>query len=780
MALIKCKMCGGQLNIEPDSSVCECEYCGSKQTIPNTDDEKRLKLYERANRLRFDCEFDKAFGVYESIVSEFQEEAEAYWGLVLCKYGIEYVDDPASGKKIPTCHRSSFDSVMDDPNFDLVMENADSVARGIYRDEAKQIEEIRKGIIEVSSTEEPYDIFICYKETADNGDRTIDSVIAQDVYKELTAEGYRVFFSRITLEDKLGQEYEPYIFAALNSAKVMLAFGTSYEYYNAVWVKNEWSRFLKLIAEGQKKTLIPCYKDIDAYDMPKEFKHLQAQDMGKVGAVQDLIRGIEKLIGKKGTVKPAQPISGGDVYTSDVLDAKNAAQLKRGFIALEDGEWENAKAFFEEVLNYNAECAEAYLGEFLANESVKSINEYKTIKISKIKNIVEDIKKNNKGECITACEVETGLIDSVISEYSVTMHPLLSPNKIYSDFKYDRSYISFSKVVTTLANNYREELENDKLLKRVRQYGDSQILEELNETLDSILQTYDSYADIEKENDKQNEERIKSDYHIFINKVKEDVIGRYKTWDDSKPQEYEKLKDETRQIIDDNKYSTSKPKEYYAGESEIKQVINSIKLLGEYQDCIELIHNLETELDYRKGIMLFTKYKAQYDQKGSIGRYIPLYNTLDKLRKNQNVFKALDDYKDSKNYAEKWLKMIEDIETKESKYKAAIDFFNDESIIYDKFRKQYSKFEMIRGYRDSESYLTFIKNEQEKKYQQAKELLEKKNYGAAAKELKEIDGYRDSSSLYKKSEAKDKASLLGCAIFVFIVIIIIIFFVVGG
>ena len=257
MAVLKCKMCGGELTIDTGSTICECEYCGSKQTIPGTDDEKRLKLYERANRLRFECEFDKAAGVYEAIVADYQDEAEAYWGLVLCKYGIEYVDDPGTHKKIPTCHRSSFESVMDDANFELVMENSDTLARGLYREEAKRIEEIRKGILEVSSTEEPYDIFICYKETTEGGQRTIDSVIAQNVYEELTERGYRVFFSRITLEDKLGQEYEPYIFAALNSAKVMLAFGTSYEYFNAVWVKNEWGRFLQLIAAGQKKTLIP-------------------------------------------------------------------------------------------------------------------------------------------------------------------------------------------------------------------------------------------------------------------------------------------------------------------------------------------------------------------------------------------------------------------------------------------------------------------------------------------------------------------------------------------
>ena len=218
MAVIKCKMCGGDLVIEPGATVAECEYCGSRQTVPNQDNEKKLTLFARANRLRASCEFDKAAGVYESIVAEFPQEAEAYWGLVLCKYGIEYVDDPATGKKIPTCHRSSFESVLDDSNFDQAMENADVVARKVYREEAKQIEELRKGIIEVSVKEEPYDIFICYKETDDKGDRTLDSVLAQDIYDALMEKGYRVFFSRITLEDKLGQEYEPDIFAALNPA----------------------------------------------------------------------------------------------------------------------------------------------------------------------------------------------------------------------------------------------------------------------------------------------------------------------------------------------------------------------------------------------------------------------------------------------------------------------------------------------------------------------------------------------------------------------------------
>ena len=356
MAIIKCKMCGGDLVLNEGSTIATCEYCGSTQTVPSAENEKKLTLFARANRLRSACEFDKAAGIFETIVADFPEEAEAYWGLVLCRYGIEYVDDPGTGKKIPTCHRSSFDSIMEDSDFEQALENADVMARRVYREEAKQIEELRKGIIAVSNNEEPYDIFICYKETDENGERTLDSVLAQDVYEALTDKGYRVFFSRITLEDKLGQEYEPYIFAALNSAKIMLAFGTDYEYFNAVWVKNEWSRYLKLMAKDKEKHLIPCFKGIDAYDMPKEFARLQAQDLGKVGAVQDLLRGIAKLMPKQGQ----------ETIVAQTAMPNASAMVMRGQFALEDGDFVKASEYFERALDQNPQDGAAYLGKVLA------------------------------------------------------------------------------------------------------------------------------------------------------------------------------------------------------------------------------------------------------------------------------------------------------------------------------------------------------------------------------------------------------------------------------
>ena len=305
MPALRCKMCGGTMEIDAKQSVAVCQYCGTRQTLPRLDSARIAGLYERAELLRLGNDFDKAAAVYEQIVSLAPNDAEAYWSLVLCRYGIEYVEDSANHKRVPTINRVQFGSILEDADYLSALQNADEEQKSVYIAEAKAIEAIQKGYLAISEREKPFDVFICYKETDDNGRRTMDSVLANDLYHQLTQEGFKVFFSRITLEDKLGTEYEPYIFAALNSAKVMVVLGTRPEYFSAVWVRNEWSRFLALIKNGEQKVLIPAYRDMSPYDLPEEFSHLQALDMSRLGFMQDLIRGIKKILGTENVVGAA-------------------------------------------------------------------------------------------------------------------------------------------------------------------------------------------------------------------------------------------------------------------------------------------------------------------------------------------------------------------------------------------------------------------------------------------------------------------------------------------
>ena len=366
MSIFKCKMCGGNVEFEEGASVGVCDSCGTKQTLPKLDDDKKANLYDRANHFRRNNDYDKAAGIYEQILNEDNTDAEAYWSLVLCRYGIEYVEDPTSHKRIPTVNRAQFTSIYMDEDYKSALKYADGYQKVIYEQEAKAIDEIQKGILEISSKEEPFDVFICYKETDNSGRRTPDSVLANDLYHQLTQEGFKVFFARITLEDKLGTAYEPYIFAALNSSKVMVALGTKPEYFNAVWVKNEWSRYLALIKNGEKKMLIPAYKDMDPYDLPEEFSHLQAQDMGKLGFMQDLIRGIRKILNadeEKPTVVRETVVASGNANVQPLL--------KRAFMFLEDGDFKSADEYCEKVLDIDPENGHAYLGKLMAELKVK-------------------------------------------------------------------------------------------------------------------------------------------------------------------------------------------------------------------------------------------------------------------------------------------------------------------------------------------------------------------------------------------------------------------------
>lgn len=412
MAIFKCKMCGGTLEIN-NETVAICEYCGTKQTVPNSRNEVVSNLFNRANNLRLKCEFDKAEQVYEKILDINNADPEAHWGIILCKYGIEYVEDPKTYTRVPTCHRTLYEAVLTDADYVAAIENADMAQKELYVAEARTIDILQKNILSIVNNEPPFDVFICYKETDASGKRTIDSAIANDIYFELTDGGFKVFYAPITLEDKLGHEYEPYIFAALNSAKVMLVVGTKPEYFEAVWVRNEWSRFLKFTKSDRSKLLIPCYRDMDAYELPDEFAHLQAQDMSKIGFINDIVRGIKKII----ALDTADVQNNVQQNNTSVVMSTNtiAPLLKRISLFLEDDEFEKADDFCEQVLNTDPENADAYTYKLLIEFRCHTVEELSNLStsIKNSKNYSKVIRFGNDAQSSTLENAEKAIQENI-------------------------------------------------------------------------------------------------------------------------------------------------------------------------------------------------------------------------------------------------------------------------------------------------------------------------------------------------------------------------------
>ena len=74
--ILKCKMCGGDIEVNQDMTVGKCLFCGSTMTLPRIDSDKKARLFNRANEYRLNNEFDKAYNAYKAIVEEDETEEE--------------------------------------------------------------------------------------------------------------------------------------------------------------------------------------------------------------------------------------------------------------------------------------------------------------------------------------------------------------------------------------------------------------------------------------------------------------------------------------------------------------------------------------------------------------------------------------------------------------------------------------------------------------------------------------------------------------------------------
>ena len=510
MAVIKCKMCGGDMELSPEKTFGICEYCGSTMTLPKVSDEQRTAAFNRGNHFRRMGEFDKALALYERIVAEDDTDAEAHWCCALCRYGIEYVEDPVSYEWLPTCHRASFDSFLEDVDYLAALEHSDGITRRQYQKDAAKIAEVQRGILATSQNTEPYDVFISYKELDANGERTRDSILAQDIYYQLTEKGWRVFFSRISLEDVPGTQYEPYIFAALNSAKVMVTVGTSGENLNAVWVKNEWSRFLAMMRKDKGKLLIPCYRDMDPYDLPEQLSVLMSYDMGKIGFIQDLIRGIGKVLSADRPKEiEHEPVKETVVVQQSSGGPNVNALLKRGEMALTDGKWAEAKGYYDRVLDMDAECGEAYLGLFLVEYKASSVDAFVAGQLTEMKTCTT--KK------LTACEEQTERVRKAIQDNVVPGY--LDEEELRLLFTFDRSYQSSLTMREDQLQMKEQLFSENRTLNRAKQYATPEQLEKLKgmeATVRGFLKNAIAEAQAE---DEANIARVTAEYAAHLEKA---------------------------------------------------------------------------------------------------------------------------------------------------------------------------------------------------------------------------------------------------------------------
>ena len=290
-----CNNCGGDYEYRHGRWICRA--CGAYKPEELSNEEVTL-LYTAFQKLRL-AEFAEAEMEFDDILQKYPQNPNAYWGRLMSKYGIKYEQD-FDGRMIPTCYATSIESLLSTQDYQKALQYADNENRAYYQSQAEYIERVRKEWLEKAKKEKPYDIFICYKDSdlANGIERTQDSIAAQDLYIHLTNKGYRVFYSHESLRDKVGEKYEPYIFNALSTAKVMIVYGSKPEYITSTWLKNEWTRYEKRLQKGEKKpnSLLVAYDGFSPNELPTALSSMQCMNAGDKSFYSNLDDTIERIL----------------------------------------------------------------------------------------------------------------------------------------------------------------------------------------------------------------------------------------------------------------------------------------------------------------------------------------------------------------------------------------------------------------------------------------------------------------------------------------------------
>lgn len=297
-SVIKCGICGEPLSGAGNPYT--CAVCGNVSYTSNPMLEDELRT---ANAMRECTRFDEAMLVYKQIVKKYKTDdlSEVYWNLLLCEQRVMFETDE-KGERFPSFYAIVSDDVEDSPYYTCALSAAEKHAPervAIFTEMAEKMARAKQLYARIRESEKPYDVFICFKKSKldGSGEETPDTDLAEDLYNQF-AKDYRIFFSERTLRDVAVRDFEPNIYYALYTAKVLLLLCSKREYIDSKWVKNEWSRYHAMAQNpATGKTVIPVFlEDFEPGNLPAELLSYQGLADGRqlMGALESTLRKILK------------------------------------------------------------------------------------------------------------------------------------------------------------------------------------------------------------------------------------------------------------------------------------------------------------------------------------------------------------------------------------------------------------------------------------------------------------------------------------------------------
>ena len=294
MTELSCKNCTAPLDMaEAKNGVIACSFCGSVFTLPKSGQTDEVKRLIDAGKTALDvCRFDEALTAFGKAVELDGSEPEAYWGRALARFRVQYLRDTVNNRLQPICHEVAEDAFTSDPDYKKALELATDEQRAAYGKKGEEIDYIRSEFYALAQSGLTYDCFICVKVTDDaDGRPTADSRSADRIFRALEGSGYKPFYSEYETGARTGADYEALILYALHKAPCMLVVCSDAKYLETKWVKNEYTRYLAMLADGDKErsSITIAYRGRVVERLPGVRGKIQGIDLSEVAAI-DRIR----------------------------------------------------------------------------------------------------------------------------------------------------------------------------------------------------------------------------------------------------------------------------------------------------------------------------------------------------------------------------------------------------------------------------------------------------------------------------------------------------------
>lgn len=338
------------------------------------------------------------------------------------------------------------------------------------------------------------------------------------------------------------------------------------------------------------------------------------------------------------------------------------ALIQRGYMALEDGSWDDANGFFNGALNQNARNAKAYLGLFLSTRKIKSLDSY----VAQCKTALEAISPS----FVMAGSPDNAHIEDIVSKYAVSGY--LEKGNIRRLYDYNLKYSSLLSKTTDMRNDIISDIDGDTMLSRARQFSEGED-KEIIENAVSELKTYsDSLISRLQDIDSKNAEEKMSLYQEHLAKADAKTVLMYE-------KAVEKRENDYNTAI--NEFNNASSEASLRGLSDRFSKFGDYKEALAYSDaCFTKIEEIKRQLDERKtsrivnenkrkrktaivflsvfvglavviaGIIIFINYGLPFVQ----------YNSAKKLMNEGNYHQAIDMFRKTGGYKDSY-ELITDI-----------------------------------------------------------------------------------------------------------------------